>query len=272
MWIRNSDKKMFAPIGVVRSRERDPLPLPSGQVDSSLADLGLVASRQHVQIVFQVANRDRVIVALGIKLFTKQNIFLKGSIHDPRLLTDVSARALPQDMALRHSQLSQSGQQQAGFAAAYVTANADQFSLRCPEMYVVKDFDIFGLLHWLIEAFQFSWIARERRFPMNKLENRFNQLILQKRLLWLIFMNWMNTYFFLSPIDLSVCSFMLSQTKVPLAMATACDLTIGFDAWQLPSSNSNTLCTDCFVSRIIYSVDFQEKCKAIKSRVRSTSK
>lgn len=42
---------MFAPIGVVRSRERDPLSLPSGQIDSSLTDLGLVASRQHVQVV-----------------------------------------------------------------------------------------------------------------------------------------------------------------------------------------------------------------------------
>lgn len=57
-------------------------------------------------------------------------------------------------------------------------------------------------------------------------------------------MNPTNAYFFLLPTGLSVWSLILSQTKVPLAMATACDLTIGFDAWQLPSSNSNTLCTD----------------------------
>lgn len=65
-------------------------------------------------------------------------------------------------------------------------------------------------------------------------------------------MNPTNAYFFLPLSDLFVCKFTLLQTKVPLAMATACDLTIGFDVWQLPSSNSNTLYTD-IVLLIIYS-------------------
>lgn len=90
----NSNKGMFAPIGVIRSCERDPLPLPSGQVDSSFTDLGLITSWQHVQVVLQIANYDRVIVALGVELFAEQNILLEGSIHNPRLLTDVRAGAL----------------------------------------------------------------------------------------------------------------------------------------------------------------------------------
>lgn len=117
--------KVFAPISVIRSCERDSLLLSPGQIDSSLADFGVIAAGQHIQILFQAANRDRVIVTLGVEFLAEQDVFLEGAVDDPRLLTNVGASTLPQNVSLRHFELSQSRQQQAGLAAAHVTADSD---------------------------------------------------------------------------------------------------------------------------------------------------
>jgi len=116
---------VFAPIGIICSCQRDPLLLSTGQIDSSLADFGVIAAGQHIQILFQVANRDRVIVTLGIEFLAEQNVLLESAADDPRLLTNVGAGALPQNVSLRHPELSQSRQQQAGLPAAHMTANSD---------------------------------------------------------------------------------------------------------------------------------------------------
>lgn len=121
----------------------------------------------------------------------------------------------------------------------WVLQNVCRQEPRCIWLLAVDlDFPVLSIYPWLMTSSSYNQSKCKRLF----------QTLVEIIMILITDIN-----FFLLSVDASVWSFILSQTKVPLAMATACDLTIGFDIWQLPSSNSSTFCAKVlfFVSQII---------------------
>lgn len=115
---------MRVPIGIESSRQCDPLFLSARQIDTPLADLGVVRRGKGVQIFPQATRVHSRVVALGLVRLAKKNVFSESCVQYPSLLAYVSARAIPRQLSGCQTQLSQSSEQQARFSTAHVSTDS----------------------------------------------------------------------------------------------------------------------------------------------------
>jgi hypothetical protein len=84
---------------------RQQAPGRTGQVDAALADLGVVASRQLLQVGAQSARAHDVGVALLDKRLAKQHVFAQRHVLDPRFLGHVRHPPVQRHFACQRPQL-----------------------------------------------------------------------------------------------------------------------------------------------------------------------
>mmetsp|Transcript_28610 Transcript_28610/g.91225 ORF Transcript_28610/g.91225 Transcript_28610/m.91225 type:complete len:223 (+) Transcript_28610:504-1172(+) len=77
------------PAVVHGARERYPCLLPPGKVYALLANLGLVATRELVEVVSQAARLDRLSVPSLVEARSHENIVAHGRVNNPRALGGV---------------------------------------------------------------------------------------------------------------------------------------------------------------------------------------
>ncbi|KAH3665604.1 hypothetical protein OGAPHI_003792 [Ogataea philodendri] len=95
--------------GINGSGKRQTSFLATRQTDTLFSDLGGVSVWKNVQVMGQSTCLDGLVVKLGIKLATKQNVFLDGSVHNPGNLRNICHRSVHSDRTSWFVQISKVG-------------------------------------------------------------------------------------------------------------------------------------------------------------------
>ena len=80
-------------VGVNGTRQRDALLLPARQVDAVFANFGLIAGRQHVEVVVEGAHGQCALIRGLVIVAVEEDVFSDGQVLNPCLLRHVSAGA-----------------------------------------------------------------------------------------------------------------------------------------------------------------------------------
>ena len=125
-------------VAVAATCQRDTCLLTSTHVDSSVSDLALVSSREHLQIVLQTTHLDDVVVLLLLVRLAEENVVAHRVVHQPRLLRGQRHGSVDDHHSAVLGHLAHQRGDEGGLAASHATHDRHQGSLGNADVDVVE--------------------------------------------------------------------------------------------------------------------------------------